>query len=45
MLQYKRKDSLKALRQGNKGNGWTYAPNQNAEEFIDIKRQLEENIK
>ena len=39
------KDSLKALRQGNKGNGWTSAASQNAEEFIDIKRQLEENIK
>ena len=39
------KDSLKALRQGYKGNGWTSAASQNAEEFIDIKRQLEENIK
>lgn len=38
-------DSLKALRQGYKGARWTTGACQNAEEFMEIKRQLEENIK
>lgn len=36
---------LEALRQGYKGKGWSSAACQNAKEFIDIKKQLEENIK
>lgn len=41
---YGEKDALKALRQGNIGSGWTPMATINANEFMDIKNQLEDII-